>query len=85
MALYDEQRRVHLLDRLRDRGSKPARARERTIALKVEYSPDLKPLRLKSRIERLVTELRKDIGEGFLLGARFVIAQPVQRNLFMHT
>ena len=68
---------------MRERTDERTGLQSGTLALKVEYSPDLKPLRLKGRAERLIREMRDDIGHDFMTGTRVVVAHPVQRNLFM--
>jgi hypothetical protein len=55
------------------------------VVFKVEYSDQLRQLRLKFHIQQLIADLRKEVGNGFLEGARIIIAHPVQRSTFRRT
>ena len=51
--------------------------------MKTQYTPELRKLRLKCRINTLIDDLRRDIAsDDFLKDERIVLAHPVRSNSF---
>ena len=59
--------------------------RRRVVAFKTEYFPDLHKLKLRRRIDDLVKDLRKQVGQTLLQDTRTVIGYGVNRCNFLIT
>ena len=55
------------------------------LVFKCPFGQHLKWLRLEQQYKRLVAYLKPVLGDAFLYGVRFVVAHPVQSNLFLQT
>ena len=55
------------------------------VVFKVEFSDQLRELKLLPAIAKLIGDLRKEVGDDFLEGARTIVAHPVQQNTFVRT
>ena len=92
---YDEERRLHLLKRLRDRRQEQVTDTVNAkfsdhkgndlLVLKCDYSPHIGKLRLHKEFRKLLKLLRAEIGEAFLAAGRLVVAHPLHTNAFLDT
>ena len=55
------------------------------VIFKLEFSDQLRELKLLPAIAKLIGDLRKEVGDDFLEGARTIVAHPVQQNTFVRT
>ena len=85
---YDQSRRADLLQKYSERDRLQASSGTTSINMlvfKCPFGQHLKYLRLKQQYKRLVAYLKPVFGDAFLHDVRFVIAHPVQSNLFLQT
>ena len=53
------------------------------LAMNLQYTPELKQLRVRAKIDELICKLRRNLGaEDFLRGQKIVLAHQVQSNSF---
>ena len=96
---YDKERRNEILNELAARGlrgdstgtndfsiSNNAKRKQKVIAFKTEYIfPDIHKLRLSRQIDRLVKDLRLQVGQTLLEDTKLVVGYGVRRCNFVIT
>ena len=83
---YDEHKRACYLSKYASRARLPSESCNQpapVLPFKVKYSDAIRPLRLKSRIEDLLQNIRSEIGDDFLRDTRVLLSFPTQRNQFL--
>ena len=81
---YDATKRQRYLDKYRHRGNANAPSSTSPPLLKISvcYSHQLRPLKLRSRAEAIISRLKAHLGADFLSGARTFVAFKKQDCLF---
>ena len=85
---YDSNRRTQALTALHNRSvdvDKRTNTDEGVVIFKCPFSPLIRRLRIRVAYERLLSELRRELGEMFLQNSRLVIAHSVKTNLFLES
>ena len=86
---YDAKERQQLLQRLQSRKlqsrSQHVQKKDDLLVVKINFSEELKQVRLKSRIEEVLKQLREQIGCNCLQDAHIVVAHMVESNIFMES
>ena len=84
---YDAVKRSACISKLASRDMRTKHDTQHSdahLAIKVDYSEDMRRLKLKSKIEVLLVRLRERVGQSFMNPCRIILCYPTQRNNFMH-
>ena len=82
---YDASKRSQYLSKYaaRRRSTEKQPSTHNVLAFKVKYCNALRRLRLKTRVEELICNLRAELGAGFLPQSRIVMSYITQENQFL--